>query len=64
MFGKVDTLETYQEAEVESEEESDSGMARPALASAYVTKSIFNPEHNGLVTNTNAKDEDGSAPTY
>ena len=52
------------EAEVESEEESDSGVASLALAFAYVTKSIFNTEDNGLVTNTDAKDEDDCAPTY
>ena len=54
----------YEEAEVESEEESDSGVARLALASAYVAKSIFHIEDNGLVTNTDANDEDDSAPTY
>ena len=53
-----------EEAEVESEEESDSGVASLALGSAYVAKSIFNTEDNGLVTNADAKDEDDSAPTY
>ena len=46
---------------MESEEESDSGMASLALASAYVTKSIFNTEDNGLVTDTDANDEDDSS---
>ena len=53
-----------EEAEVDSEEESDSGVASLALASAYVAKSIFNNEDNGLVTNADANDEDDSAPTY
>ena len=53
-----------EEAEVESEEVSDSGVASLALASAYVAKSIFNTKDNGLVTNTDANDEDDSAPTY
>ena len=53
-----------EEEVVESEEESDSGVASLALASAYVAKSIFNTEDNGLVTNIDAKDEDDSAPTY
>ena len=55
---------TSEEAEVESEEESDSGVASLALASAYVAKSIFDTEDNGLITNDDAKDEDDSAPTY
>ena len=49
---------------MESEEKSGSGVASLALASAYVAKSIFNAEDNGLVTNVDAKDEDDSAPTY
>ena len=53
-----------EEAEVESEEKSDSGVASLALASAYITKSIFNTEDKGLVTNADANDEDDSAPTY
>ena len=51
-----------EEAEVESEEESDSGVA--SLATAYVTKSIFNTEDNDLVTDTYANDKDYSASTY
>ena len=39
-----------EEAEVESEEESDPGVASLALATAYVAKSIFNTEDNGSVT--------------
>ena len=53
-----------EEAEVESEEESDSGVASLALASAYVTKSIFNTEDNDSVTNADANDKDNSTPTY
>ena len=37
----------FEEAEVESEEESDSGVASLALASAFVAKSIFNTKDNG-----------------
>ena len=49
-----------EEAEVESEEESDSGVA--SLATTYVAKSIFNTEDNGSITH--AVDKDDSAPTY
>ena len=49
---------------MDSEEESDSGVASLALASAYFAKSILNTEDNGLVTNADAKDKDDSAPTY
>ena len=51
-----------EEAEVESEEESDSGVA--SLATAHVARSIFNTEDNGLITSTDANDKDDSAPTY
>ena len=50
------------EAEVESKEESDSGVA--SLATAYVTKSILNTEDNDYVTDADANDKDNSAPTY
>ena len=39
-------------------------VASLALTSAYVAKSIFNTEDNGLVTNADANDKDDSAPTY
>ena len=39
-------------------------MASLALASAYVTKSIFNTKDNGSITNVDANDKDDSAPTY
>jgi hypothetical protein len=52
-----------EEAEVEFEEESDSGVASLALASAFVTKSIFNTEDNGHDANAEANDDDDSAPT-
>ena len=52
-----------EEAEVESGEESDPGVASLALATAYVAKSIFNTEANGLAANADAVDEDESAPT-
>jgi hypothetical protein len=49
---------------VESKEESDSGVASLALASAFVAKAIFNTEDNGHVANAEANDDDDSAPTY
>ena len=49
---------------MESEGESNSGVASLALATAYVAKSIFNTEDNGSVTNVDANDKDDSAPTY
>ena len=51
-----------EEAEVESEEESDSGVA--SLATSYVAKSIFNTDDNNFITDTDANDKDCSAPTY
>ena len=51
-----------EEAEVESEEESDSGVA--SLATTYVAKSIFNTEDNDFMTDTDANDKDYSAPSY
>ena len=53
-----------EEAEVESGEESDPGVASLALATTYVAKSIFNTEDNGPVTNADGNDQDDSAPTY
>ena len=50
------------EAEVESEEESDSSIA--SLATAYVAKSIFNTKDNDFITDADANDKDNSAPTY
>ena len=53
-----------EEAEVESGEESDPGVASLALATAYVAKSIFNTKDNDSITDTGANDKDYSAPTY
>ena len=47
---------------MESEEESDSGIA--SLAAAYVAKSIFNTEDNAVITDTDANDKDYSTTTY
>jgi hypothetical protein len=47
----------------ESEEESDTGVASLALATEFVSKSIFNPEDNGVSTNN--EDSAGDfTPTY
>ena len=51
-----------EEAEVEFEEESDSGIA--SLATAYVAKSIFNTEDNDCITDADANDKNDSTPTY
>ena len=53
-----------EEVEVESSEESDSGVASLALASMFVTKSIFNTEADGHDADTKENDDDDSAPTY
>src|SRR3989337_542270 len=50
------------DSEAESEE-SDSGVASLALATAYVSKSIFNTEENGF-PNTADDGNDDYAPTY
>ena len=51
------------EVKVESEEESDSGVASLALATDYVAKSIFNTEDNDFHTNAKADDKDDPPPT-
>ena len=53
-----------EEAEVESGEESDPGVASLPLATAYVAKSIFNTEDNGSITNADDNEKDDSPPTY
>ena len=55
--------ESEENEEEESSEESESGVASLALATAFVSKSIFNSEENGF---TNKADEgnDDYAPTY
>ena len=52
--------------EVESQEESDSGMASLDLASAFIAKSIFNTEDDGRNVEAKADDDDEepSPPTY
>ena len=49
--------------EEEESEESDSSVASLALATAYVSKSIFNTEQNDL-PNSADKSVDDYAPTY
>ena len=55
--------ESEDHEEEEESEESESGVASLALATAFVSKSIFNSEENDL---TNKADEgnDDYAPTY
>ncbi|XP_073356749.1 uncharacterized protein [Aegilops tauschii subsp. strangulata] len=55
--------ESEEHEEEEASEESESGVASLALATAFVSKSIFNSEENGF---TNKADEgnDDYAPTY
>ena len=54
--------EEYEEEE-ESKEESDSGVASLALATAFVSKSIFNDEENGNSNDSDVSNDD-YAPTY
>ena len=49
--------------EEEASEESDSGVASLALATAYVSKSIFNTEETDP-TDMPDEDDDDYAPTY
>ena len=66
--------ESEEHEEEEASEESESGVASLALVTAFVSKSIFNSEEidhtnkadedNGLVTDSDADDEDDSTPTY
>ena len=60
MDSEAESEETVEE---EESEESDSGVASLALATAYVSKSIFNTEENDL-PNSADKSVDDYAPTY
>ena len=64
-IGKEMDYEAESEENVEEEEseESDSGVASLALATAYISKSIFNTEENDL-PNSVDKSVDDYAPTY
>ena len=55
--------ESEENEEEESSEESESGVASLALATAFVSMSIFNIEENDL-TNKADKGDDDYAPTY
>ena len=55
--------ESEENEEEEKSEESDSCVASLALATAYVSKSIFNTEENDL-TNKADEGDDDYAPTY
>jgi hypothetical protein len=55
--------ESEEHEEEEASEESDSGVASLALATANVSKSIFNTEENGF-PNTADDGNDDYAPTY
>ena len=55
--------ESEENEEEESSEESESGVASLALATAFVSKSIFNTEENDL-TNKADEGDDDYAPTY
>ena len=54
--------ESEENEEEEESEESDSGVASLALATAFVSKSIFNTEENGF-PNTADDGDDDYAPT-
>ena len=60
---EMDSEEESDLEEAEESEESDSGVASLALATEFVSKSIFNPEDNGNSANTEDCDDD-YAPTY
>ena len=55
--------ESEEHEDEEASEESESGVASLALATAFISKSIFNSEENGF---TNKADEgnDDYTPTY
>ena len=55
--------ESEEHKEEEASEESESGVASLALATAFVSKSIFNTEDNDFHTNAD-DDKDDPAPTY
>ena len=55
--------ESEEHEEEEASEESESGVASLALATAFVSKSIFNTEENGFYNKADDNDDD-YAPTY
>ena len=55
--------ESEENEEEEASEESESGVASLALATAFVSKSIFNSEENDF-PNTDHNGDDDYAPTY
>ena len=55
--------ESKEHDEEEASEESESGVASLALATTFVSKSIFNTEENDL-TNKADEGDDDYAPTY
>ena len=61
-IGKEMDSEAESEDNVE-DEESDSGVASLALATAYISKSIFNTEENNFPESAD-KSVDDNAPTY
>src|SRR4051812_608999 len=56
-------MDSEEHEEEEASEESESGVASLALATAFVSKSIFNSEENGF-TNKADDGNDDYAPTY
>ena len=55
--------ESEEHEDEEASEESESGVASLALATAYISKSIFNSEENDL-PNTADDGDDDYTPTY
>ena len=60
MYSEAESEENEEE---EESEESDSGVTSLALATTFVSKSIFNSEEKDLTNTTDDGDED-YAPTY
>jgi hypothetical protein len=59
----MDSEEESDQEGAEESEELDLSVASLALAADFITKSIFNHEENGYLTDVEACDDD-SAPTY
>ena len=55
--------ESEEKEEEETSKESDSGVASLALATAFVSKSIFNTKDNGFYKKAD-DDDDDYTPTY
>ena len=54
--------ESEEHEDEEASEESESGVASLAVATAFISKSIFNIEENGITNNADEGNDDYAPP--